>query len=39
MQLAPDEVIGRVAVEGGERVFCSLECLGQFSEHPDRYAS
>jgi class 3 adenylate cyclase/YHS domain-containing protein len=39
MQLAPNEVVGRVAVDAGERVFCSLACLGQFSEHPERYAS
>ena len=39
MQLAPNEVVGRVAVDDGERVFCSLECLGHFSEHPERYAS
>jgi class 3 adenylate cyclase/YHS domain-containing protein len=39
MQLAPNEVVGRVAVDAGERVFCSLGCLGQFSEHPERYAS
>ena len=39
MRLAPNEVVGRVAIAGGERAFCSLECLGQFSEHPERYAS
>jgi YHS domain-containing protein len=38
MQLAPNEVVGRVAVGGGERVFCSLACLNQFSDDPDRYA-
>ena len=39
MQLAPNEVVGRVAVGAGERVFCSLKCLNQFSEDPGRYAS
>ena len=38
MELAPAEVVARLAFEGEERVFCSDGCLRRFVEAPTRYA-
>jgi class 3 adenylate cyclase/YHS domain-containing protein len=39
MAVDPNHEAGRLAYEGVEYHFCSLECAQAFAEHPERYAS
>ena len=37
MELGADEVAARLTLDGGERTFCSEDCLRQFVAAPERY--
>jgi YHS domain-containing protein len=37
MELGPGEAAARLAIEGGERFFCSDGCLRQFVAAPECY--
>ena len=39
MELGPGEAAARLAIEGGERFFCSEGCLRRFVAAPERYAA
>jgi len=39
MELGPGEAAARLAIEGGERFFCSDGCLRQFVAAPERYGA